>query len=206
MVFLINIDEFSGFFGMRGPRTLAPTLDAEPGKLPILSLSFPGHKWISRLSVGVYAALTPVIIRLIESLQIALWERYPVGVLSLSWVNILLVTAALIIPTTLMGGTLPVMTTYFVRHGETIGRHVARLYSLNTLGGAAGALIAGFFLISTFGMKGTIYGAAMINLASVYALTGRYAEAVEGFEHSLAINPDQPEVRERLRELQLRLR
>ncbi len=291
MVFLINIDEFLDFFGMRGPRTLAPTLDADPGKLPILSLSFPGHKWISRLSVrihwsrrshdgrleigvgrvdlrrkvpittamtmttgrkpapgientsltslvilgcfffsgmaglvyevvwtrkltlifgttlhsvsaviaifmgglalgsllfgrladrtkrplllyavlevsvGVYAALTPVIIRLIESLQIALWERYPVGVLSLSWVNILLVTAALIIPTTLMGGTLPVMTTYFVRHRETIGRHVARLYSLNTLGGAAGALIAGYFLISTFGMKGTIYGAAMINLA-----------------------------------------
>ena len=120
---------------------------------------------VLEVSVGVYAALTPVIIRLIESLQIALWERYPVGVLSLSWVNILLVTAALIIPTTLMGGTLPVMTTCFVRHRETIGRHVARLYSLNTLGGAAGALIAGYFLISTFGMKGTIYGAAMINLA-----------------------------------------
>ena len=101
MVFLINIDESSGFFGMRGPRTLAPTFDADPGKLPILSLSIPGHKRISRLSVGVYAALTPVIIRLIESLQIALWERYPVGVLSLSWVNILLVTAAFIIPTTI---------------------------------------------------------------------------------------------------------
>ena len=39
------------------------------------------------------------------------------------------------------GGTLPVMTTYFVRHRETIGRHVARLYSIHTLGGAACALI-----------------------------------------------------------------
>jgi spermidine synthase len=120
---------------------------------------------VLEVSIGVYAALTPVIIGLIEGLQIALWQRYPVGVLSLSWVNILLVTAALILPTTLMGGTLPVMTTYFVRHRETIGRHVARLYSLNTLGGAAGSLIAGYILIATFGMNGTIYGAALINLA-----------------------------------------
>lgn len=40
----------------------------------------------------------------------------------------------------------------------------------------------------------------------VYALTAGYAEAVEGFEYSLAINPVQPEVRERLRELQPQVR
>jgi spermidine synthase len=117
------------------------------------------------LSIGVYAALTPVIIGLVGSLQIALWQRYPVGVLSLSWVNILFVAAALIIPTTLMGGTLPVMTTYFVQQHETLGRHVARLYSLNTLGGAVGSLVAGYILIANFGMNRTIYVAASINLA-----------------------------------------
>jgi len=117
------------------------------------------------ISVGVYALLTPAIIGLIGSLQVALWQRFPVGVLSLSWVNILLVSAALVIPTALMGGTLPVMITYFARHPDVIGRQVARLYFLNTLGGAAGALAAGYLLIVSFGMNGTIYGTAMVNLA-----------------------------------------
>jgi len=39
------------------------------------------------------------------------------------------------------------------------------------------------------------------NLASVYVLTDRAAEATEELELSLTINPNQPEVRERLRQL-----
>ncbi|GAI30355.1 unnamed protein product, partial [marine sediment metagenome] len=62
---------------------------------------------------------------------------------------------ALILPTTLMGGTLPVIVRFFVRLKEELGGHVGRLYSLNTLGGVLGSFLVGFALILLLGVKET---------------------------------------------------
>lgn len=70
----------------------------------------------------------------------------------------------LLIPTLLMGMTLPLLTQSFVDRVETSGRIIGLLYGINTLGAAAGALIAGFLLIGLFGFDGAIYIAAGLNL------------------------------------------
>jgi len=69
-----------------------------------------------------------------------------------------------LIPTIFMGATLPVMCKYFATEEANLGQQVGYLYSINTLGAAAGCLFAGYFLIGFFGVLETALVAAGINL------------------------------------------
>lgn len=69
-----------------------------------------------------------------------------------------------LVPTTLMGGTLPVIGSYLVRKDHRFGRHLSMLYGLNTLGGVMGVLVSGFVTIGALGEMVTIYIGAGINL------------------------------------------
>src|SRR5271170_7133869 len=51
---------------------------------------------------------------------------------------------ALLVPTSLMGATLPTLCAYGVRRCPSMGRVVGTLYALNTLGAMAGVLVGGF--------------------------------------------------------------
>ena len=72
----------------------------------------------------------------------------------------------LLLPTALMGATLPILAAATVETNEHLGRRVALLYSINALGAVAGALAAGFLLIPEFGMGGTTHVAIGLNIAS----------------------------------------
>src|SRR6185312_6671245 len=77
-----------------------------------------------------------------------------------------LAALVLLIPTTLMGGTLPVLTRAFM--GEDRARlrpSLGRLYGLNTLGAVAGTALAGFFLIEFVGVRASLWLTAALNLA-----------------------------------------
>jgi spermidine synthase len=77
--------------------------------------------------------------------------------------QIVLVTIALLIPTSLMGGTLPTLCAYGVRRVGSIGRMVGILYALNTLGALAGVLAAGYVLIGIIGETRTVLIGFAIN-------------------------------------------
>jgi spermidine synthase len=68
----------------------------------------------------------------------------------------------MIVPTTLMGATFPVAVKILAR-GETLGKDVGILYSVNTAGSVAGCLVAVFFLLGSAGMKNTILIAAALD-------------------------------------------
>ena len=70
----------------------------------------------------------------------------------------------ILIPTTLMGTTLPIISKYCVTNDKVIGKQVCLLYALNTLGAVFGCLATGFFLMETFGVLQTVLFAAGINL------------------------------------------
>lgn len=70
----------------------------------------------------------------------------------------------LILPTTLMGATLPVLSKYIIREHKGLRSGLGTLYGINTIGAALGCLITGFFLIETIGVNATIYTAAILNL------------------------------------------
>jgi spermidine synthase len=70
----------------------------------------------------------------------------------------------ILIPTTLMGGTLPVLARYMIESESRIGHHIARLYYLNSFGAVFGSVIGGFFLIPKLGLPYTMYAAAFLNI------------------------------------------
>ena len=70
----------------------------------------------------------------------------------------------ILIPTVLMGGTLPVLVDFFSNRFSSIGRNVAILYFLNSLGAVFGTLLAGFWMIQSFGLRNTLYAGASLEL------------------------------------------
>jgi spermidine synthase len=78
--------------------------------------------------------------------------------------------AILLVPTTLMGMTLPLLTQSFVHRVETSGSVIGILYGINTLGAAFGTALAGFVLIGAYGFDGTTYIAVALN-----AMVGLFA-------------------------------
>jgi len=57
----------------------------------------------------------------------------------------------LLIPTTFMGATLPVLSQFLVRERASLGRTVGALYAINTFGAVAGAAATGFLLLPQLG-------------------------------------------------------
>lgn len=76
----------------------------------------------------------------------------------------------LVVPTMLMGMTLPVAIGILRRLDGDILRDTTSYYFANTLGAAAGALLCGYVLLSLIGISGAIIAAAVINLLLVAAL------------------------------------
>jgi spermidine synthase len=68
----------------------------------------------------------------------------------------------LLLPSFLMGGTLPVLSKFVARTAGSYGKDMGLLYAVNTLGAVVGALGTGFFFIRMFGVGTTLLGATAI--------------------------------------------
>jgi spermidine synthase len=79
----------------------------------------------------------------------------------LAW---LLPVALVAMPAAFMGGTLPVMLRALRPLSERLGRAGGRLYAANTCGAIVGTLIAAFWLVPAFGVRGSALAAALFNL------------------------------------------
>lgn len=72
--------------------------------------------------------------------------------------------AILLIPATLMGGTLPALGAYTRRCENIFTKRVGYLYGLNTLGAVIGVLAGGIYLIGSAGETATLLIGVLINL------------------------------------------
>ncbi|MBW7995453.1 MAG: tetratricopeptide repeat protein [Candidatus Glassbacteria bacterium] len=79
--------------------------------------------------------------------------------------RVLLALAILLVPTALMGGTLPVLVAFTTSDVELSGRRVGAFYGWNTLGAVAGCALTGFWLLRTAGITSSLQFAVMLNLA-----------------------------------------
>jgi spermidine synthase len=73
--------------------------------------------------------------------------------------------ALVIVPTLLMGATLPVLVGHLVRRSGNVGSAVGLLYYVNTLGAGAACLACAVLLFPFLGMGGSIYIAVAMNVA-----------------------------------------
>ncbi|MGH9264371.1 MAG: fused MFS/spermidine synthase [Acidimicrobiales bacterium] len=82
----------------------------------------------------------------------------------------------LVVPTTLMGVSLPLLARGLVERIEDAGPLVGRLYAVNTLGAGVGAGVSGWFLLGTLGFLGAARLAGTLNVvAAVLVLAGTRA-------------------------------
>jgi spermidine synthase len=95
----------------------------------------------------------------------------------------------MLIPTTFMGATLPIISKYCVTDDNKVGTQVSLLYALNTLGAALGCLITGFFLMGTFGVLQTVLLAAGTNLLIGISALSIYLETVPGANWRFRLPP-----------------
>lgn len=116
------------------------------------------------MAIALYCLATPWIFAGVHFLYLRWAVSFRADDLVLVWVQLLLGVLALLVPTILMGMTLPVLVKHIRGHASSIGMPVAALYSANTLGAAFGALLAGYALIPAFGLTHTVRLAAWLNL------------------------------------------
>jgi spermidine synthase len=119
---------------------------------------------ILEICIGVYGLAVPFIFSVLPSVYEPIWLRLHLSFLALTIIRFVLASIVLIVPTALMGATLPVLSGYYARGGSSISSRVGRLYALNTFGAVLGAASSGFILIPAFGMKATTRTAAVMNI------------------------------------------
>jgi spermidine synthase len=119
---------------------------------------------ILELAIGAYAALIPGLLWLSSSLYLGLHHVLSFSYDAFSFVQFLVVFAILLVPTTLMGGTLPILTQALAEREGEVGRTVGMLYGVNTFGAVVGVVMAGYVLLPALGNQATIAVAAIGNV------------------------------------------
>ncbi len=80
--------------------------------------------------------------------------------------------AGLVVPTTLMGASLPLLSRAVATTLDTVAERIGQLYGLNTLGAGLGALLGGWAVVGHLGFVGALGLAAVLELlAATLALT-----------------------------------
>lgn len=115
------------------------------------------------LGVGLSALITPFFFYVIK-LVFRLLSDGSTPTPALLFVKFFLTSLVILIPTTLMGATLPFLVKFIQKQNRTPDNILGILYSINTFGGVAGVLLAGFVLIELFGLQMTLVVAAGINI------------------------------------------
>jgi predicted membrane-bound spermidine synthase len=100
----------------------------------------------------------------------------------------------LLIPSTAMGATLPVLVKALLARDPSFGSAIGRLYGWNTLGAVVGALAAEGGLLELFGVRGSAWVAGSLNgivAVAAVALSGRFVSGsiAAAREASLPLSP-----------------
>ncbi len=117
------------------------------------------------LGIALFAVIFIGLMNLYPSIYVPLAQGRDSSPLYLSFIRMLFSIIALIVPTTLMGGTLPVLSRFLSHHSRNLRNHLSFLYGFNTLGAVLGATAAGFFLLRLYSVSTTLYIAIFTNAA-----------------------------------------
>jgi len=124
---------------------------------------FSTYGWME-VGIAIYALLVPFLFRWVDHIYVLIWQQLQPGYFAFSLWRFVLSGLVLLIPTTLMGATLPVLAVAVVRSSTTDANSVTRLYACNLVGAILGTLAAGFVLLPWLGIRTTIAVAAVLNV------------------------------------------
>jgi spermidine synthase len=131
------------------------------------------YGWME-VGVALYALLVPFMFRWVDNLYALIWQQFHPGFFAFSVWRFVLSCLILLVPTTLMGATLPVLSAALLHSSRHNAKSVTRLYACNLAGAIFGTLVAGFVLLPTLGVRTTILIAAAVNI--IIGVTAMLAE------------------------------
>jgi len=119
---------------------------------------------ILEAGVGLYGFLVPWLFKLVQWIYIPLFSLSEIYPFAFNLFLFLIVFIFVMVPTLLMGATLPVLSRFFIVSFSHLGRRVGDLYATNTMGAVLGCALAGYWLIPAVGMRATVTIAATLNV------------------------------------------
>lgn len=131
-----------------------------PGFRPVRTLA------MIEAGIGAYCAVSPLLFSGASGIYV-LAQQAELSLPAVTLTRFLLSSAILLVPTFLMGGTLPVMTRALkslLPEGELPGA-IGFFYGVNTLGAVAGVLFTAFAALAWLGVYGALALAVCLNLA-----------------------------------------
>jgi len=136
------------------------------------------------IAIALSAAVTPIFLTLVRAVYIALGGSLSLGVTGGTIIRLLLSSLVLLVPTIIMGGTLPAAARAVETAHDATRRNFALLYGANTLGAVMGVLASTFFLLELLGNRQTLWAAAALNL--LIALAARSLSRTIGVSDAAA--------------------
>jgi predicted membrane-bound spermidine synthase len=125
------------------------------------------------IALGAYVLLFPLSLIALGGIYPALHSGSEGVTPYVTLLRFALSSAILIVPTTLMGATLPSLVRHFTDTGHGTGSTAGKLYAANTLGAVLGCVAAGYFMVENLGLSNTLRVGAALNIiigATVWVL------------------------------------
>ncbi|MBC8469480.1 MAG: fused MFS/spermidine synthase [Planctomycetes bacterium] len=123
------------------------------------------------IGIGLYAFAFATILTTVDLFYSWFFQSFHPSFYPLSLVRFVTSIIILLIPTALMGGTLPVLSKLWANRPQEkgasdagIGESTGFLYSINTFGAVAGSFLSGYVFIRIWGVSNTVYLAACANI------------------------------------------
>ena len=111
---------------------------------------------LCNLGIALFAVFSRFLFYDLLFLRLQDLARSPLLMLSI-------VLVSLLIPTTMMGLSLPLLSKAINRSVDKAASRIGWLYGINTLGSGLGTLISGWYIVGTFGYDKTVYLGAIFS-------------------------------------------
>jgi predicted membrane-bound spermidine synthase len=133
------------------------------------------------LGIAMICVVAPYTLKATRALYVVLASGFDPAQSWLVGLQLGLGALVLIPPTFLMGITMPMLTRHLLARRESLGVSSGVLYSSNTLGAAAGALLTGYLLMPAFGVTTSLRIAVALNIvvAAIAIILGRGLKMAE---------------------------
>lgn len=150
------------------------------------------------LGIGVSAILTIFVLPYMGKIY-GLFSDGSILTTQLLLIKFLLSTVILLLPTILMGTTLPILSSLLQPRFPKIENNISWLYGFNTFGAVLGVAVAAFFSIELLGLNGTILLGALLNFsaAALISLVPK-GNLIQKNETSLSLNAFSLSTKERV--------
>lgn len=122
-------------------------------------------RWFAaaELLVALSALSSPILLSALQRAYISFYPSMSDSLPALTLARVAISLAALVVPTTMMGATLPLVLRSSELGAGSLGSRVGVLYGSNTAGAIAGTLASGLSLIPELGIHRTFLAAAGLN-------------------------------------------